>query len=374
MQDAQNAESSAAIDFTLANLHNQRDEIEQAEAAYKEAIGKHEKYRRAWSNLAELYYRQGQYEKAVAAFAKVIQLGGGDAISYGLLGDSNQKLGEYIAAETAFRVATMFAPKILDWKLGLAESLLRQGRFADAASMFESLIKLYPDKPRLWLTQGEAYVQLSRPLDAIKNFEMVDRLGGSTQTSLNNLGDLYAYQAMYSSAVDAYVRAIRRDPKKRPRRAIRAARHMSQSGALEDMRALIAHIDQEIGDKLVDEDLKDVLKLKARLAVADGDDDEEARVLEQITKVDPTDGDALILLGKRSKRKGDLATARTFFERAANIEPFEAKANLNLAGIYINEGRLDKALQLLRQAQRLKPSDGLERYIRDVERAAKKRG
>ena len=48
------------------------------------------------------------------------------------------------------------------------------------------------------------------------------------------------------------------------------------------------------GAQLQADERKDLLKLRARLAVAEGASDVDVRVLEEVVALDPLDGDALI--------------------------------------------------------------------------------
>ena len=56
------------------------------------------------------------------------------------MGVAHSKLDNNIAAEQAFRSAMMLDPDTKDWKMGLAESYFKQGRFADAAALMEELV------------------------------------------------------------------------------------------------------------------------------------------------------------------------------------------------------------------------------------------
>jgi len=371
LRDNVNDASSAVFDFTLANIYYQQDELDPAGEAYRAAVSKHPKFRRAWGNLGQIYFRQGRFEEAMAAFTRVLELGGGDAVTYGLLGVAHAQQGDAVAAEAAFRMATMLAPDTIDWQMGLAETFFKQQRYADAVSLFGELIEDYPDRSELWLAQGEAYARLGKPLEAAENFEVVDRLGGSTADSLSNLGDIYANEQLFDLAVNAYVRAMAKGADGKVDRPLRAAKFMSANGALAETRQLVESIESHHGDHLEENDRKDLLKLRARMAVAEGKGDEEARVLEEIVQIDPLDGDALILLGQHSGRNGDIEKAIFYFERAASIEAFEADAKVRHAQLLVGEGRYKEAVPLLRRAQTLKPRENIQSYMEQVERVAK---
>lgn len=372
LQSLRSDTASAVVDFTLAGVHYQKDEFEQAAGAYEVAVGKHPKFRRAWQMLAEIRYRRGELIQAARAFTRVIEFGGGDAVTYGLLGSTLARQGNHVGAESAFRTAAMMAPERLDWKVGLAQSFFAQGRFADAVALFDTLIAEQPDRAEFWMEQGKAYARLGQPLKAAQNFEMVDRLGGSMAASLGNLGDIYANQELFDLAADAHLRALRLQPDA-SERAVRAAKYLSAHSALAELRTLVDGIESICGERLAAADRKELLKLRARLAVAEGADAEGARVLHEIVNLDPLDGDALILLGQHYGRTGDEQKAMFYFERAAGMESFEADAKLRHGELLVRKGDYAQALPLLRSAQALKPREHVQKFVDQIERAAQKR-
>lgn len=369
LQNARREDASAVLDFALGNIRFQQDRLDDAELAYRAAVQKFPKFRRAWGNLGQVHFRRGDFTSAGDAFTKVVELGGVDGLTFGLLGVCHARSGNDVAAESAFRMATMLAPSTLDWKMGLAESFYRQQRFADAAALFGTLIAAQPERADFWLAQGEAYARMGQARKAAENFELADQLGGATVASLSNLGDIYANEELYPLAVDAYLRALQR-PDANVDRVLRTAKFMAASGALAETGELLAGIEQLRGEQLTPEARKDLLKLRARVAAASGAGEQEAQILEQIVALDPLDGDALIMLGQYHERAGDTEKAVFLFERAAGIEKFAADASVRHAQLLVRQRRFAEAVPLLRRAQSLQPRDNIQEYLVQVERAA----
>lgn len=368
-----NPARSAAFDFTLGNIHFQSDRLDEAASAYVAAVRKFPRFRRAWANLAQVHFRRGDFRNAATAFTKVIELGGGDAVTYGLLGIANTKAENDVAAESAFRMASLMDPKTVDWKLGLAESFFRQQRFADAIALFGSLIAENPDRADLWLAQGEALVRVEQPLRAAENFEMADQLGGAPAASLYNLGDIYSNQELYDLAVGAYARALRKDAHGNPDRILRAARYLSAQGALAEARSLLGGLEGAMGGRLEPSHRKGLLMIRARIAMAEDAGEEEAAILEEVVALDPLDGEALILLGQHASRNGDPEKAVFYFERAAGLEASEADARVRHAQVLVGQGRYAEAVPLLKRAQAIKHRDHIQEFLDKVERFAQAR-
>jgi len=361
---------SATFDFTLGNLLFQDDELDAAGASYKVAVSKYPKFRRAWKNLGLVEIRQGRFDDAALALSRVVELGGSDALTYGLLGFAYLNEEDPLAAESAYRLAILLDPKTDDWKMGLARSLFQQSRFAEAVALTGAMIAKQPDRADLWLLQANAYLGQGEPLRAAENFELVDRLGAASVDSLNLLGDIYINAELYDLARDAYNRALESDPDAYRERALRAANNLAARGALDETGALLDAIALFYADDLTPEEQVGVLRLRARLAVATGANDEELHLLEQIVALDPLDGEALLLLGMQAGRDGDTEHAIFFYERAAAIEGFEADAKVRHGQLLVGLGRYAEALPLLRRAQVVEPRANIQEYLEQVERVA----
>ncbi|MFW5894002.1 MAG: tetratricopeptide repeat protein [Verrucomicrobiota bacterium] len=361
--------SSAVFDFTLGNLYFQRDELDQAVPHYEQAADKYPKFRRAWKNLALIHVRKANYADALPALTKTIELGGGGALIYGLLGFSYSSVENHLAAESAYRMAILLDPETMDWKMGL----FKQESYARAAELCANLLANDPERADLWMLQANAYIGLKKPLEAAKNYEFIDRLGKSTSATLNMLGDIYINEKLFNMAVHSYVRAMQQDDADSPARPVRAAKVLAARSAFDQTQTLISEIKTSYADSMPDDVRKDLLKLEVRIAVARDAGDEEARVLEEIVELDPLDGEALILLGQYHRRKENPEKAIFYFERAASIEDYKADANLRHAQLLVSQEKYDEALPLLRSAQQINPRDDVQKYLEQVERVAKGR-
>jgi tetratricopeptide (TPR) repeat protein len=374
MLEAQGLEmSSAVFDFTLANIRFQQDRLEEALSSYRAAVEKFPRFRRAWKNIGMIHVRRGEFAEAAPALTRVLETGGVDGMLYGLLGYCHSNLGRPLAAETAYRMAILLDPETADWRMGLARSLFKQQRYPEAAALVGAMAEAAPDRADLWLLQANAYLGMNQPMRAAENYELVDRLGGSTAASLNGLADIYVNQELFDLAVDAYLRALGLSDTPDLGRPMRAAQILVANGALAEMGRLVDGIEEITGEAMDDADRKALLKLRARLAVAQGAGAEEAAILEEIVRLDPLDGEALLLLGQYHHRNGDAEQAIFLFERAAQLEGHEADARVRHAQVLVSTGRYAEALPLLRRAQAIAPRENVRQYLESVERVAQSR-
>ena len=362
--------SGASQCFMLGSLLFQRERLVEAAGYYEQAVGKQSTFRRAWKNLSLVHMRLGNFKDAQRALTKTIQLGGGDGLTFGLLGFALGSSDDQIGAESAYRMAAMLEPTVLDYRMGLARALFKQRRFADAASLTGALVAQYPDRADLWMLQANAYAGMSELKKAAENLELVDRLGQSTAESLHLLGDIYTNDELTELAASAYLRAIAKDQKGDVGRALRAAKALAARAAHGECEQLLAAIDKAFAAKMDDGAKKDALKLRARIAVARGAGEDEARILEQTVALDPLDGEALILLGQYHARNGKPDMAILQYERAAGVPAFEADAKIRHAQLLVGQGRYAEALPLLRRAQQVKPRENVQQFLDQVERVA----
>lgn len=372
LRESCSPEACAVFDLTLAGVQFQADRLDEALANYRVATDKFPSFRRAYRSIGLICTRLGQFDDAIAAFNRMIELGSVDPYAYGLLGFCHTQKQYHQPAEAAYRNALLLQPDNVEWRLGLTRSVFKQGKYEDAASLLDVLVAAYPDKADFWLLQSHTYLGLKQPLKAAENLEAMDALGKSTMDSLFTLGDIYVAESLPDLAASAFERAVKLSPTQPATRAIRSAEVLSQRGGLMRARSLATLIRETLGDSMTDADRRRLLKLQARLAMADGSGTEESvRILAEVIELDPLDGEALMLLGQHHAREGRPDQAILQYERAARIDAFAPQAKVRIAQVFVSQARFDEALPLLREAQSMRPRDDVARYIEQIERAAK---
>ncbi|HEV8334910.1 MAG TPA: tetratricopeptide repeat protein [Candidatus Polarisedimenticolia bacterium] len=363
--------SSALLDFTLGNIHFQLDQPDEAEKHYRRAVEKFPSFLRAYKNLGLVCVRLGNTADAIKAFTRMIELGGGDALSYGLLGQAYSAQEDFLAAESAYRQALLLQPDSLDWKVGLVRCLFREQKLAEAVAMCGELIEKYPDRADLWQLQASAYLGLKEPLKAAENYEMLTRLGHADAEMLYTLGDLYVNESLLDLAARAYLRALEQEGETDAGRGLRSAEILSARGATEAAKRILARIQERFGESLSDEQKSRNLKLQARIAATSGSGQESAKILEEILALNPLDGEALMLLAQQFAKTGEFEKAAFYLERAEGLEGFEADARVRHAQLLVRQSKFTEALPLLKRAQELKPREEVASYLEQVERAAR---
>ncbi|MFO0984296.1 MAG: tetratricopeptide repeat protein [Planctomycetota bacterium] len=164
----------------------------------------------------------------------------------------------------------------------------------------------------------------------------MDWLGKATVDSLHTLGDIYVSENLMDLAARAYERAIDVDARQPSPGRCEPRRLLAARGATAPARQVAAHIRRAWGEQLEEADRRRLLKLEARLSMADGSGSADtASVLEEIVKLDPLDGEALLLLGQHYSRQNEPDRAILYYERAESLAAFEVNARIRHAQVLV---------------------------------------
>jgi tetratricopeptide (TPR) repeat protein len=375
------AEISPAMVFVLGNLYFQADRPEEARRAFLEAIRRFPRFRRAHTNLAYLYISQNKMEEAMPMLQKAIELGENSARVYGLLGYSHLLRKNAVAAENAYRQAYLLDASSRDWKLGLAQALMAQEKYPEAANLIGTLIEENPNDRQLWLQQANAWLAMDRKDEAIVNLEALRLKGIADEANLNLLGNLHMDRNEPQLALLAYLAAMDKATTLDVPRALKSARILNDYGFPDKAEQFIARIRVKTGDKLPPADLAALLLAEVRVAQAKGETDRTSALLDQLAELNPADGEVLLELARHkdmlsrdesdeTRRAALVAEARTNYQLAARIDSVAYAANLALGQMLVRERRYAEALTHLQAALNLKKSESLEQYLSRVRRAA----
>jgi tetratricopeptide (TPR) repeat protein len=366
LAEAITSETSAALEFTLANLYVQASDYPKAVAQYRAAIKKFPDFQRAHMNLGVVLIQLDQHAEAQKELVRTLELGGEDGNIYGLIGYCHLVGERYLSAEAAYRKASLFSPDKLDWKLGIAQCQLQQQKYGECLTLFGELIQRDPDNADYWLHQANAYLGLAESNKAATNYEVVRRMGKADATVLNQLGDIYMNSGTYDLAFTAYTDAAAVDKLKEIAPPIRAADILISVGEFDRGNSLITQIRAIHKNKFKEGDRLKILQLEARVQLAKGEEAKAIKTLQQIVDKDPLDGESLLLLADYHGRNDEAEKAELFFQRAEQLNDFEVRAKITHAQFLVHRGQYAKAVPLLKSAQAKRPRDSVQRYLEQV--------
>lgn len=374
-------EISPAMVFVLGNLYFQANRTDEAKRAFLEAIRRFPRFRRAHTNLAYLYISKNQTSEALPMLQKAIQLGENSARVYGLLGYCHLLNQNALAAENAYRQAYLADSNSRDWKLGLAQALMAQEKFTEAANLIGSLIEENPNDKQLWLQQTNAFLAMEKKEDAIVNLETLRLKGIADETNLNLLGNLYMDRNEPQLALLAYMAAMEKTSTQNLSRSLKAAKILTDYGFPDKASQMVSQIREKSFTTLSTPDQISLLLTEVRISQAMKKTEVTTSLLNQLLEINPTDGDVLLetarhkdLLSREEtdeqKRASYVNEAKTNYQLAARVDQVAYSANLSLGQMLVRERRYSEALNHLQTALNLKKSESLEQYTNRVRRAA----
>jgi tetratricopeptide (TPR) repeat protein len=377
----QPGEISPALVFVLGNLYFQSERLEEAKRAFLEAIRRFPKFRRAYTNLAFLYTSQNKLDDALAAFQKAVELGEKSARVMGMLGYCYMSKQNAIAAENAYRQAYLIDPAARDWKTGLAQALLMQEKYEDAASMFGTLIKENSQDRQLWLRQTSAYLSMEKFEEAIINLETMRLMNIADEKSLMLLGNIYMDQSQPRLALNAFAEAMSKSPKLDVAQALKTARILNDYGNPAEAGELVQKIRETAGNNLQPADILALDLTEVKIARAQNKLQQVEIILQRLIKENPTNPDILLELAKHHDQlakeetneetmRKHIGEAKTHYQLAIQHESTAYAANLGYGQLLIRDNRAIEALPYIEKALSLKKTESLEQFASRVRRAA----
>ncbi len=359
-------QNPASFWFTLANLEVSEGQTDAAMESYRQAIEAFPDFLRAHKNMGVLLVQNGKFEEALGSLLKALELGGNDGNLYGLLGACYLSTRQNRSAELAYNQAMVLTPGKKDWQLGAARALLYQGRYHEAGALFGELIQKEPGVAQYWLFQANCFIGLNEPMKAAYNYEMVRELGAIDAGMLSALGDIYLSRDLKDLALDTYIAAFEKDPDGNLVRAVKSAEVLAARRATEQSGKLIRAIHEHAGAALDTEQQVRLLRLESKLALANGEDAEAAKIMENLINRDPMDGEIMLLLAGYYGRTDKVAEAEAMYERAERLTDFEADAQIKHAQLLVKQKRYERAVKLLRSALAIEPKENIQRYLEGV--------
>jgi tetratricopeptide (TPR) repeat protein len=166
--------------------------------------------------LGAVYHEENKTDQAVAAYQKIIDMGGDSAVrGYEAQVETFGEAKMFDKAAEVAKKAVDANPKDQDLKLVLAGALVEQGKYDDALAMTKALLN-NTDKDRvIWLRLGQFYAEMRRWKDAEDAYAKATPLSTKTEDRAYLLflkGALAERQKHYEPAEQFFRQALDLDP------------------------------------------------------------------------------------------------------------------------------------------------------------------
>jgi tetratricopeptide (TPR) repeat protein len=353
---------SPAFAFILGNVYYAAGQVDKAEASYRSALKRYPTFLRGWSNLGVLYYAADRFTEAIPCFSKSITLGDRDPTTFGLLGYCLERTGNIVAAEMAYMQALSGDPTSANWMEGLLRIYIQGKQYVRAESLVKNLIKERPQEARNWLTYANILLADNRKLEAIALLEASAATGVAGTDELILLADLYAEQKLYPEALTIYQKVLVPSPALGERKLLNLAQVLISAGRWQEAQTVLDSLPKE----LTPEGRINCLQVRSDLFAAQKKWPEARQELQELLKLAPLNGKALLSLGFAYAAEEDLPHATFAFEAACQIPDCTYRASLELANIELKNRHYDKSVEYLEKALRIEKTAAIEDYLARV--------
>ena len=167
--------------------------------------------------LGAIYHEQNKTDKAIAAYQKMIELGGDTALrGYQGQVDAYRDAKQFDKAIEVSRKAVDADPKNKEFKLMLAGELADRGNADEGLAMARAQLDNSDNDRTVWLAIGQINIRLRRWKDAEDAFNKAGALTAKTEDRTYLLflrGELAERQKHYEPAEQFFRQALELDPK-----------------------------------------------------------------------------------------------------------------------------------------------------------------
>jgi tetratricopeptide (TPR) repeat protein len=283
------------------------------------------------------YYKQGQYERAITEFEKIVEANPDYEDGYRILGDCYLKTRKFDQAITAFQKALQLNNRNYVSYYGLGLAYFNLGRFREAVTTLtrgESYARSPRDQHDLHRTRGAAYYNLKDYNRAIADLRKAVSIQRGSPQEILQLG-LAHYQLSDFPEAERYLRqALALDPG-----SAEARRYLAQISYNRAVEALEGRRYQEA-----------------------------ARLFQQHVQENPSDGSAWFNLGLAHLSMENVKAAEEAFLQSTRLAPDHWESFDQLGYIYEMKTReYNKSLQYYRRAAELNRNSQIQESVKRVE-------
>lgn len=350
---------SPAFYLLLGNLQYSSGAFDQAEASYRQAVDRYPNFLRAWTNLGTLYYAQKHYAKAVPCLAKAVTLGARESTTFGMMAECLEKTDDAVGAEVAYIQALASDPGNLLWMEGLLRVYLAAEQYPRAEVMLRKLIHEQPHESRHWLTYAKLMNASGRKLEAIALLEQALATGVGGDLEIMELAGLYADQQLVTEALQTYAKIKVTTASLGEERSLQLIRMLISGAEWGKAQALL----DEIKPKVTSAMRVEWWLAQADLFFAKRNWAEARGTIEELLKVDPMNGRALVRLGRVYAAEGDWPRATMTFEQATQTSRGVRPASLELANLEVQNRHFEKSVSYLETALALEKNADFEQIL-----------
>jgi tetratricopeptide (TPR) repeat protein len=306
---------------------------DDAEAFWRQALGREPGHAASWNNLAILLQQQRRYAEAAEAFQRALQLHPDYAEAHNNLGLLFQQVGAFEQAASSHERALLLRPGYAQARANLGLALERLGRLDDAQRRFGEAAAGNPADAGSWQRRAGLLHRLGRRAEAADCYRAALALCPDNAELHNNFAVLQAGLGQLDAAEQGYLHAVSRRPDYADAWHNLGLLYMQAGRYTEAEAALRACLQARADDPEAWNSLGNVYQHMRR----DADAEEAYR---RALAAGPGLAKTLNNLGTLRQRQGRAGEAEDAYRQAIAADPAYPEARWNLGFLLLAKGRL----------------------------------
>lgn len=188
------------------------NELKEAIDVIKRQMGDRPADGNLYSVLGAAYGLDKQYEKAIEACLKAIEINSKNEIAWNNLGNSYALKKEYEKATEAYQKAISINPMYEKVWFNLSISYREVKKYEKAIEALQKAIEINPEDDSSWFSLGVLFNFTNEFKKAIEVYQKVIEINPHDEIAWLNLGASYSFMKEFQASIEAYQKAIHINP------------------------------------------------------------------------------------------------------------------------------------------------------------------
>lgn len=338
--------------LAMARLYRETGLNLLAVEQYRSLISRYPDMDQAYLELGILYEELEEWQNALDVFADVLEQRPFDFALRHHLARVYVGMKKYDDALEQLNIIVELKPEDLDARRKIGLIFLEQQRWAEAISAFRDILVLQPDLDPARYYLGTAYERQSEWELSLEAFQGIDRNSALYDDAVSHISYIYLETGRISEAIELLEsRLAEGQPRPQVFNSL-ASLYMVNAQNDKALKTI------ERGVKLYQDNV-DLLYQRTLILERIGQREEAIQAAKDLLDVDDEHAEALNFLAySLAVENRDLYEALDYAERAIKLK--SAPHILDTLGwVYYRLGRLDEALEIIKEASRQLPEDAV---------------
>ncbi len=198
----------ALIHYWLGEALNRQQQWEEAISAYQKAIELNSELNHFHQSLGDALVQVKRFEEAIACYQKAIELQPDFSWTYHQLGNALSEQEKWEEAVVAYCQAISLNPKFFGSYYKLGKIRFQTGDIEEAVSWYRQAIAINPDAYWLHYEMGDALSEKQQWRQAIKVYRQAIELEPNVDWLYPKLAKVYSEVQQWEEALNTYLQAV----------------------------------------------------------------------------------------------------------------------------------------------------------------------